>query len=63
MDGRCIFHSTETEGSRFYGADSNDLDGIIDQLRITEGVECAVFIYEKEPHVYKVSMRSMIMWM
>lgn len=58
MDGRCIFTALKQKDLDFYGADSNDLDGIIDQLRITEGVECAVFIYEKEPHVYKVSMRS-----
>ncbi|MCB6609535.1 bifunctional oligoribonuclease/PAP phosphatase NrnA [[Clostridium] symbiosum] len=58
MDGRCIFTALKQRDLDFYGADSNDLDGIIDQLRITEGVECAVFIYEKEPHVYKVSMRS-----
>lgn len=58
MDGRCIFTALKQRELDFYGADSNDLDGIIDQLRITEGVECAVFIYEKEPHVYKVSMRS-----
>ena len=58
MDGRCIFTALKQKELDFYGADSNDLDGIIDQLRITEGVECAVFIYEKEPHVYKVSMRS-----
>lgn len=58
MNGRCIFTALKQKDLDFYGADSNDLDGIIDQLRITDGVECAVFIYEKEPHVYKVSMRS-----
>lgn len=42
----------------FYGVDTNDLDGIIDQLRITEGVECAIFIYEKAFNEYKVSLRS-----
>ena len=47
LDGRCI-----------YGVDTNDLDGIIDQLRITEGVECAIFIYEKAFNEYKVSLRS-----
>ena len=58
MDGRCIFSSLRKRDLEFYGADSNDLDGIIDQLRITEGVECAIFIYEKEFHEFKVSMRS-----
>lgn len=35
-----------------------DLDGIIDQLRIIEGVEAAAFIYQLENGHYKVSMRS-----
>lgn len=58
MDGRCIFAALKEKELEFYGAESSDRDGIIDQLRITEGVECAIFIFEKEPHVYKVSMRS-----
>lgn len=58
MDGRCIFSALKEKELEFYGAESSDRDGIIDQLRITEGVECAIFIYEKEPHVYKVSLRS-----
>ena len=37
---------------------ATDLDGIVDQLRITEGIEVAIFLYEMEAHVYKVSMRS-----
>lgn len=42
----------------FYGVDKNDLGGIVEQLRIIEGVECAIFLYETAPHTYKVSMRS-----
>ena len=34
------------------------LDGIIDQLRVTEGVEVAILLNETEKGVYKVSMRS-----
>lgn len=34
------------------------LDGIVNQLRITKGVEAAVFLYETEEGEYKVSMRS-----
>lgn len=58
MEGRCIFSSISRRDMELYGVDSNDLDGIIDQLRVTAGVECAVFIYEKAPNEYKVSMRS-----
>ena len=35
----------------------HDSDGIIDQLRITKGVEAAVFLYPIKDG-YKVSMRS-----
>lgn len=34
------------------------MDGIVDQLRITDGVECAIFIYETSFQEFKVSMRS-----
>jgi len=34
------------------------LDGIVNQLRITRGVEAAVFLYESEDGTYKVSTRS-----
>ena len=44
----------------FYMVDNSDLGGIIDQLRLTEGVKVAIFIHEKEPHTYKVSMRSTV---
>lgn len=58
MDGRCIFSAMRAKDLEFYGASSNDLDGIIDQLRVTEGVECAIFMYETGIHEYKISMRS-----
>ena len=44
----------------FYMIDDNDLGGIIDQLRLTEGVKVAIFVREKEPHSFKVSMRSTV---
>lgn len=58
LDGRCIFSVVRKKDMDFYGVESSDLDGIVDQLRVTEGVECAIFLYETENHVYKVSMRS-----
>ena len=39
-------------------ADCKDTDGIIDQLRVTEGTEVAILIYEKEEGGLKVSLRS-----
>ena len=34
------------------------MDGIIDQLRLTEGVEVAIFMYQTGPQEFKVSLRS-----
>lgn len=58
LDGQCIISYMKKDTLEFYGADSTDLDGIIDQLRITKGVKTAIFIYETTNGVYKVSMRA-----
>jgi phosphoesterase RecJ-like protein len=34
------------------------MDGIAEQLKLTEGVKCAIFMYETDPGTYKVSLRS-----
>jgi phosphoesterase RecJ-like protein len=58
MDGAVIFSVIRKKDMLLYGVDSSDLDGIVDQLRVTQGVECALFLYEKEDQQFKVSMRS-----
>ena len=58
LHGTCIFSVVRRRDMEFYGGESTDLDGIVDQMRITEGVEVAIFLYEIENHVFKVSMRS-----
>lgn len=58
LDRRCIFSVARLKDLAFYGATNQDLDGIIEQLRITEGVDCAIFMYEIGNHEYKVSLRS-----
>jgi phosphoesterase RecJ-like protein len=58
MEGRVIFSALTQEIMKFYGVKSEDLNGIIDQLRIIKGVEVAILIHEKKPQEYKVSMRS-----
>ncbi len=40
------------------GASSIDTDGIVDQLRITEGIEVAFFMYQLGTDEYKISLRS-----
>lgn len=58
LDGKCIVAYVKKETMDFYGAGAKDLDGVIDQMRITKGVEVAILIHETGPQTYKVSMRS-----
>ena len=58
MDGRCIFSSIDLKTMEFYKVVPKDLDGIVSQLRITKGVECAIFLYQTKTLEYKVSLRS-----
>lgn len=58
LDGKVIFSAISRKMMKFYGATSDDLDGIIDNLRVTKGVEVAILIHETQEQTYKVSMRS-----
>lgn len=58
FDGKCIFSSVSNEIMDFYGVSGKDLGGVIEQLRLTEGVEVAIFLYQTGDKEYKVSMRS-----
>lgn len=58
MDGRCIVSMIHKKTMEFYNAVPQDMDGIVNQLRITAGVECAIFMYELGQQEFKVSLRS-----
>ncbi|MCD8084363.1 MAG: bifunctional oligoribonuclease/PAP phosphatase NrnA [Clostridiales bacterium] len=58
LHGKCIFAVVRMKDMEFYGVEASDLDGIVEQLRITKDVEVAIFLHETDNHVYKVSMRS-----
>ncbi len=58
LDGKCIVSTLRKDVIDLYGAVPADLDGIIDQLRITKGVEVAIFLYESKLHEFKVSLRA-----
>ena len=58
LDGKCIVSCITQEDMKFHGVTPKDLDGIVSQLRVTTGVEVAIFLYETECQEYKVSMRS-----
>ncbi|MBC8562920.1 DHH family phosphoesterase [Jutongia huaianensis] len=58
MDGRVIVATVTRRMLEFYGAQTEDIEGIIDQLRVTKGVEVALLLQEIDDQQYKVSMRS-----
>lgn len=58
MGGKCIVSAIDKKTLDFYSATSKDLEGIVNQLRVTKGVECAIFMYETGNLEYKVSLRS-----
>ena len=58
LGGTCIVSSITKKEMEEFGVTAKDLDGIVSQLRITKGVEVAVFMYELEEGTFKVSLRS-----
>ena len=58
MDGKVIVSSVSRQTMDFYGVNGNDLDGIVNQLMFTIGTDVAIFMYEDEPLMYRVSLRS-----
>ncbi len=58
LGGTCISAAVSKKMMEENQADSRDLDGIVAQMRNTKGVDTAVFLYETEPGVWKVSLRS-----
>ncbi|MCM1126611.1 MAG: bifunctional oligoribonuclease/PAP phosphatase NrnA [Lachnospiraceae bacterium] len=58
MDGKCIVSMVDKRTMSFYHAKPHDLEGIVNQLRNTRGVECAIFMYQLDTLEYKVSLRS-----
>ncbi len=58
LDGRMIFSALYQKDFRLLGASEKDTDGIIDQLRVTEGIHVALFLYETREGDFKVSLRS-----
>ncbi len=58
LGGKCIFSAVRKPEIEFYQITNQDTHGIVEQLRNTRGVECAIFLYEVEDLTFKVSMRS-----
>ena len=58
LDKRVILSTLSRRVMDLYGVVPANLSGIIDQLRVTKGIEVAIFIYESNPSEYKISMRA-----
>lgn len=58
FEGKCIVSCIDQKILQLYQALPSDMDGIVNQLRNSKGVDCAVFMYEIASMEYKVSMRS-----
>lgn len=58
LDGKIIFSYVTQKMMQLYEAVPADLDGIIDQLRVTAGVEVAILVREEGVLNHKISMRS-----
>lgn len=58
MGGKCQFCILNREELDRLGAKRQDLDGISEQMLLTEGVDCSVFLHEDEDGVWRASLRS-----
>lgn len=58
LDGKVIVSYITQRTMKEYGVIPSDLEGIVSQLRVTQGVEVAVFMYGLSEQEYKVSLRA-----
>lgn len=58
LEGEVIATVITQEEMARYQVKARHLEGIVSQLRVTKGVEAAIFLYENEDGTWKVSMRS-----
>ncbi len=58
LDGKCILTYLTRAVMQEYDCTSRDLEGIVNQLRVTKDVTVAAFLYENEDNSYKVSLRA-----
>ena len=57
LDGKVILTYLTKENLAEFHCTTKELDGIVNQLRVTKGTEVAVFLYESEDGSYKASFR------
>ncbi|MGI6072083.1 MAG: DHH family phosphoesterase [Lachnospiraceae bacterium] len=57
-DGKVIYTCITQDDLKEFGVLSRELEGIVAQLRLTRGVQCAICMHELCPGEYRVSLRS-----
>ena len=57
-DGKVLAGTLTLEEMGRYGAGPDDLDGVVSQMNQTRGLYCTIFLYEREPGISKLSLRS-----
>lgn len=58
LEGKLIYSYMPAQTLKEYGVPGRELSGVIDQLRFTEAVQVAMFIYDLPDGQAKVSLRS-----
>ena len=58
LNGRGVASSISRQTMERYDVLPKQLDGIVNQLKLTKGADIAIFLYELEDGSYKVSLRS-----
>lgn len=59
MDNRCIYTVVTQEQMKEFGCNVKAADGIVDELRVIDGAEVVILLYETgAPSEYKVSLRT-----
>ena len=58
LDGKVIESVITREIFEQFDAGKEETEGIIDKLRVTEGVEVAIFAYQLDDETFKFSLRS-----
>lgn len=58
LDDKCVVSYVTKEVMDEFQVKQKDLEGIVSQLRVTQGVEVAIFFYEIGTEEYKVSLRA-----
>ena len=58
LDGKVILSVLPKKVIEEFGGVASDLEGIVAQLRQTKDVEVAIFAYELEDGLYKLSLRA-----